>query len=313
MTIFEKNPYFNEKTNDLWNYEIIDKKCKPLGQALADYLPKSLSELSLNVSTDKGTNRGFTISAKPTDKPTNKSAEEIIAHIKEKCNTPGLKFVSYTEMRFQTVVCTFLKQDKHYFTERNLVLTLQLNGFKIPEVRYLFFNRKGMEVNPAAFVPTWLDFSEYSIARVYSCENDIEYYTAVLLELVRQKRYLNQCELCGRWFVVQSRADEIYCQRQSELYRGKTCQQAGNYIAKIKREKNSPLFKARKDAYNRCRNRGLLDVGEERQNTESETNVYKFWKEKWESEFEQGKITEDELIERYNQLGRKGGIIDVND
>lgn len=293
LMIFEKQPF-----------EYSDHKCNPIGYRLVDFLPVEWQEIESGVQE-----HGFHIEGTTPKEAENLSSEEIVERIKAKLRKGG-KFVSLRDIAFQNLVCEFLKvcnENKHHYTEANFIHVMGINGFNIPHYFYRAFDLyKKEEVSTMCFMhsnlynvsDTLSDIKESPIvfARQYRCETDIDYYIAVILEIIRQGKFIKQCEHCGRWFVTEKKTDEKYCKRTSPYNDKKTCAQVMRKIKEAQRIKKSPLAKAKEQARNRANSRETYHPGA--------ADEYKLLVSRWDTLYKSGRISEEEYIALLNDCMR---------
>ena len=288
-------------------YEYINNECHDIGFQLVDYLPQEWEPIK------KG-EQEHGIDFKIETNEEGLSGEEIIRRNLEMLrNMRSVKVISFREIAFKTLLCEFLtlcNQNIRLYTESNFVRVMGINGFNIPKFSYRAFDLyKKEEVTTICIWPKNLYNVEDTIddihsspiqfARVYSYEKDEQYYIAVLLEMIRQRKFLKQCEHCKRWFVVSNKRDEKYCKRISPYDKSKTCYEVMKRIRDAKRIKDDPLKCAKEKARNRANSREIYHPGA--------ATEFKEIQQEWQNLYEHGKISKEEYIDRLNKCMRSGG------
>lgn len=292
--------------------EYIERRFYDLGHSLVNYLPLQWEHIPEGVQE-----HGVQIEFHPTEPKGEKTSDEIIEHIKEKLSSlkdSQWKMVSLHEESFKILLCEFYdlcKDNRHYYTETNYIHVMEINGFHLPKYSYRAFdNFKKTEASTTNFLPSNLynvrdllfDIKDapYMFAREYYCENDIEYFLAVALELVRQGHLVKQCEHCGRWFITENKTDEKYCKRASPQYPDKTCVQAMRTIKERQRIKSNPLNVAKKAARSRANSM-------ENHNHFGSVESCKEMIREWDNRFKSGEITLNEYISHLDRSFRRKG------
>lgn len=297
-------------------YEYGEKECHELGYRLVDYLPVEWSPIPSGTQE-----HGFHLSTRPSPELENLSNEEIISYTIKKLFDPGPdgklylkskgKLRNAREMAFQSLLCDFLtlcNQNNHFYTEQNFVHIMEINGFHIPSFFYRAFDMfKKEEVSTICITPlnlynvkdTLEDIKNNPIvfAREYRCKTEIDYYCAVTLEIIRQKKHIKQCEHCKRWFVTAKKSDEKYCKRMSPHQPGKTCCEVMRQLKNAQRIKNSPLKQARERARNRANQRESSHPGS--------IDAYRTQIPAWDSLYKSGQLSEEEYISKLNTFLKK--------
>lgn len=288
--------------------EFSAKECHPLGYRLVDYLPTEWEHIESGVQKH-GVNIKFEMSP-DLEKLSN---EELVAHTLSKHFERtsdgkfrikgGGRFVNLREVAFQNLLCDFYmvcNKNQHHYTETNFIHVMEINGFHIPQYIYRAYDMyKKTEISTVCFMPSNLynvkdildDIKESPVifARQYQCKNSLDYYIAVALELIRQKKFVKQCEHCGRWFVAK-KADEKYCTRKSPYSDNQTCKERMRNIKSTERINNDKLKKAKERARNRANSREIYHPGAK--------DEYRRLVSEWDMQYKSGRISEDEYIER---------------
>ena len=293
LVIFENDP------NEYGAHE-----CHPLGYRLIEYLPVEWNPIESGTQV-----QGVHIVGETPKEAENLTGEEIVERIRAKIRKGG-KFVDLHELSFQTLLCDFLSlcnKDKRFYTETNFIHIMGVNGFNIPQFRYRAFDSfRKEEVTSHAFMPSNLynvedtleDIKDlpFAFARQYTCKTNIDYFISVVLEIIRQGKFIKQCEHCGRWFVTEKKTDEKYCKRTSPYNDKKTCAQVMRKIKEAQRIKKSPLAKAKEQARNRANSRETYHPGA--------ADKYKLLVSRWDTLYKSGRISEEEYIALLNDCMR---------
>lgn len=304
LMVFENQPY-----------EHGEKKCHELGYRLVDYLPVEWAPIPSGTQE-----HGVHITANPSSKFQDCSPEEVIAHVVSKLSSVDSdgkahqkgKLRNAREIAFQSLLCDFLtlcNQNNHFYTEQNFVRVMEINGFHIPSFSYRAFDWfKKEEVSTVCFTPlnlynvkdTLEDIKNNPVvfAHEYRCKTEIDYYCAVTLEIIRQKKHIKQCEHCKHWFVTAKKSDEKYCKRMSPHQPGKTCCEAMRQLKNAQRIQNSPLKQAKERARNRANQREIRHPGS--------IDTYKTQIAEWDSLYKIGQLCEEEYIRKLNTFLKKG-------
>lgn len=280
-------------------YEYIDDEKIEIGARLVDYLPAKWEPVQRGAQK-----HGVNIKIVPsedslikTDVTEEDYIQKAIKLIKGMKNT---RFVNLRDVAFKTLLCEFLtvcNRDSRLYTESNFVRIMGINGFTVPKVSYRAFDTfKNEEITTVCMVPGNLyniedileDMSDIKFARVYSCEKDEHYYIAVLLELIRQKKFLKQCQHCNRWFIVNAKRDEKYCKRTSPYDKNRTCAEVMKRIKDTKRIKDDPINKAKERARSRAYSREIYHPGA--------LAKFKAEQKEWQSLYKSGVISDEEYI-----------------
>ena len=283
-------------------FEYSAHECNPIGHRLVDFLPVSWREIESGVQE-----QGVSVNAHNLENADDRSAEEIKAHF---LATRGCyKFISMREDALKSLLCDFLtlcNSNKHYYTDTNFVRVMAVNGFNIPQFIYKAYDMyKKEEITSSPFThsnlynvkDTLSDIKDSPIifGRKYNCVNDCDYYIAVVLEIIRQGKFIKKCEQCGRWFVTEKKSDEKYCKRKSISNSKKTCAQVARNIVESKRI-GSPLNKAKERARNRAYSNETCHPGT--------VEEYKMFIKELDKQYKKGEISEEEYIEKCNSTKR---------
>lgn len=282
-------------------------ECHPLGYRLVEYLPVEWKPIESGAQE-----QGVHIVGETAKGSENLTSEEIRERIKSKLSelSKGFKLIDLHELSFQILLCDFLtlcNKYRHLYTENNFIHIMGVNGFNIPQFRYRAFDTyKKEEVTAYAFMPTNLynvedmlndiKDSPYLFAREYTCNTDIDYYISVVLEIIKQGKFIKQCEHCERWFVTDKKSDEKYCKRISPYNEKKTCAQVMRAVKERQRIKNNLVVWAKEQARNRANSRETYHPGAAAE--------FKLLVSEWERLYKNGQISEEEYIEKLNACMR---------
>jgi hypothetical protein len=91
-----------------------------------------------------------------------------------------------------------------------------------------------------------MDFIVHAI-----CHSLMEIVFSTLEAIAYKGKHINKCELCGKYYVPQSRTDEKYCDFENPDYPGKTCKEAIKLIKIKERTKADETKHLAKRIYNR--------------------------------------------------------------
>lgn len=305
LMVFENQPY-----------EYGEKERHEIGYRLVNYLPVEWTSIPSGMQE-----HGVHIRFEPSPELENCSPEEIVSYTINKLFDKGPdgklylkgkgKMRNAREIAFERLLCDFLtlcNQNNHFYTEQNFVHVMEINGFHIPTFFYRAFDLlKKEEVSTCCFMPSNLynvkdtleDIKNNPItfAREYRCNTEIDYYCAVALEIIRQKKHIKQCEHCKQWFVTSKKSDEKYCKRMSPHQPGKTCCEVMRQLKNAQRIQNSPLKQAKERARNRAYQKETLHPGS--------VNAYKTQIAEWDCLYKSGQLCEEEYIRKLNRFLKK--------
>ena len=274
-------------------YEIIDSHAYPLGYKLIEFLPQIDEKIKDGEHKDE-----VHIEFNSITERTNETAAEIIERVKKSiAKNKNSRAVDAREITFGIALCEYISlcnEDIRFYTENNFLKIMAIYGFQSPRKTIIPFDAETKrQVISIGILPSNL-FSQSEVQRKirgipykdkedtgcifaweYDCNcsssNYVEYYYAVMLELVKHNKFVKQCAHCGRWFVTNNRTDEKYCKRESPYRKGRTCPEAEADIRNYLRNKKTPLAQERERARNRSNQ--LEGVKEEYKRLDAEYQI----------------------------------------
>ena len=126
---------------------------------------------------------------------------------------------------------------------------------------------------PLAVLPEAVGFSEtdvFQYARtgnmkqlnyaLPTCTNWLDVINTSLFAIACSEKVLRKCKLCGKYFIPESRSDEMYCRFPNKDLDNKPCKEAYKRIAQDERERNNELLQLNKRIYNRLRSRSKKEL-----------------------------------------------------
>lgn len=126
---------------------------------------------------------------------------------------------------------------------------------------------------PLAVLPEAVGFSEtdvFQYARtgnmkqlnyaLPTCTNWLDVINTSLFAIACSEKVLRKCKLCGKYFIPESRSDEMYCRFPNKDLGNKPCKEAYKRIAQDERERNNELLQLNKRIYNRLRSRSKKEL-----------------------------------------------------
>ena len=93
-----------------------------------------------------------------------------------------------------------------------------------------------------------------------ACDNWLSIISTSLFAIACSEKALRKCSLCGKYFVPESRSDEMYCRFPNADFGNKPCKVAYKRIAQNEREQNDVQLQLNKKIYNRLRNRSKTEL-----------------------------------------------------
>ncbi len=132
----------------------------------------------------------------------------------------------------------------------------------------------------------------------YLCKNIIPTFVIELLELTTIENIeIKKCKNCGKFFVPENRADELYCSNIFE--NGKTCKEVGPFKVKQKLMEENNDLKVYRNVYQKL----LLRTRRNPMNDEYEKEFIEFKKKNAElkEKISNGKLTQEEYMKWLNE------------
>ena len=128
----------------------------------------------------------------------------------------------------------------------------------------------------------------------FSCNNIIQSFIVELFEIASTENIeIKRCKNCGKYFVPDSRSNEIYC---SNIYEnGKTCKEVGHFRTQQRLMKEDDDLRIYRNVYQKL----LLRTRRNPSNTKyaREFEIFKDDNNKWKENISKGVSTEKEYIE----------------
>ncbi|MCL2298949.1 MAG: DUF6076 domain-containing protein [Firmicutes bacterium] len=148
-----------------------------------------------------------------------------------------------------------MANDNNGEVKKNGLTTRQIL-FSILDVSGSFLGMSGLGYR---MVPGYLN-DELAFIDVYRITNSMAAIYFDVAQLLKEKKMINLCKNCGKYFLPTSRSDEIYC--DNIFKNGKTCKQLG-YEIKVK---NDEVLNAYRTIYKtqnarKQRNKHIADSG----------------------------------------------------
>lgn len=138
----------------------------------------------------------------------------------------------------------------------------------------------------------------------YSVSSYLEICIATLDYVIKNNLHINRCKNCGKYFIPQSRADEIYCDYTSPQNPDKTCKQYGTTQRWYEVLADDPALKLCRNIY--TAKQMLVRRNPDIQAYTNNFDRFKGESAEWKRKYKSGECTADEFISWLNeQKGKK--------